>query len=418
MAENTRLALAEQLAKDVDGEVRFDAGTRALYATDASNYRQVPLGAVLPRSIDAIAKTVEVCQQHDAAIVMRGGGTSLAGQGCNVAVLIDCSKYLHNILWIDPARRLAKVEPGCVLDDLRGAAEEHHLTFGPDPSTHDHCTLGGMNGNNSCGVHSVMAGRTSDNVEALEIVTYEGLRMVVGRTGEDELHSIVAEGGRRAEIYRALDAFRKKYGGLIRTKYPKIPRRVSGYENLDELLPEQGFNVARALVGTESTCVTVLTATLNLVPSPQNRILAVIGFSDIFAAADAVPDILSYGPIGLEAIDGLFVSFLRRKHFHEEYIKKLPEGGGWLFAEFDADSAGSSPERLAAHLKASGHAVELLRDPAEQGKLWRVRRDGLPATTKLPEWPETHEGWEDSAVPREKLGDYLREFKSLLHAHG
>lgn len=418
MAEKSRLALAQQLAKDVDGEVRFDAGTRALYATDASNYRQVPLGTVLPLNVDAIVKAVEICRQHDAAIVMRGGGTSLAGQGCNVAVLIDCSKYLHNILWIDPARRLAKVEPGCVLDDLRDAAEEHHLTFGPDPSTHDHCTLGGMIGNNSCGVHSVMAGRTSDNVEALEIITYDGLRMVTGRTSEDELRSIVAGGGRRAEIYRALDGFRHKYGGLIRAKYPKIPRRVSGYENLDELLPEKGFNVARSLAGTESTCVTVLTATLNLVPSPQNRILAVIGFSDIFAAADAVPDVLSYGPIGLEAIDDLFVKFLRRKQFHAEYVKKLPEGGGWLFAEFDADTAGNSPERLVADLKASGHAAELLRDPAEQTKLWRVRRDGLPATAKLPEWPETYEGWEDSAVPREKLGSYLREFKSLLHAHG
>jgi FAD/FMN-containing dehydrogenase/Fe-S oxidoreductase len=418
MAEKARHDLGQKLARAIAGEVRFDEGSRALYATDASNYRQVPLGVVVPCTLDDIVTTVSLCREHAAPIVMRGGGTSLAGQGCNVAVLIDCSKYLNHILWIDAAHRLAKVEPGCVLDHLRQAAEKHHLTFGPDPSTHDHCTLGGMIGNNSCGVHSVMAGRTSDNVESLEIVTYGGLRMTVGRTTGDELRTIIAAGGRRAEIYRSLDRFRRKYGDLIRARYPKIPRRVSGYASLDELLPENGFNVARALVGTEGTCVTILTATVNLVPSPQNRVLAVIGLADIFAAADAVPDVLSYGPIGLEAIDDLFVKFLRRKHFHTEYVKKLPDGGGWLLAEFDADTRGDMAERLVDHFKAKGHAAELLRDPAEQAKLWRVRKDGLPATAKLPEWPETYEGWEDSAVPREKLGAYLRDFKALLHAHG
>jgi FAD/FMN-containing dehydrogenase len=175
--EKVREALAQKLTRAIAGEVGFEAGSRALYATDASNYRQVPLGVVIPRTLDDIVTTVSLCREHAAPIVMRGGGTSLAGQGCNVAVLIDCSKYLNHILWIDPKRRLANVEPGCVLDDLRRAAEKHHLTFGPDPSTHDHCTLGGMIGNNSCGVHSVMAGRTSDNVESLEIVTYGGLRM-------------------------------------------------------------------------------------------------------------------------------------------------------------------------------------------------------------------------------------------------
>lgn len=420
LPESGRHELGQKLSEVIEGEVRFDVGSRALYATDASNYRQVPLGVVIPRTLDDILMTVAVCRKHKAAILLRGGGTSLAGQGCNVAVLLDCSKYLNHILRIDPDRRLAKVEPGCVLDDLRKAAETHHLTFGPDPSTHDHCTLGGMIGNNACGVHSVMAGRTSDNVEELDIVTYDGLRMSVGRTSENEMRAILAEGGRRAEIYRSLDSFRQKYAQLIRARYPKIPRRVSGYENLDELLPENGFNVARALVGTEGTCVTVLAATLNLVPSPQKRILAVVAFPDIFTAADAVPEMLSYGPIGLEAIDDLFVKFLRRKHFHTEYIKKLPEGGGWLLAEFggDTEQGADAAERLVRDVKAKGHAAELLRDASEQQKLWRVRRDGLPATAKLPRWPETYEGWEDSAVPREKLGDYLREFKALLHSHG
>jgi FAD/FMN-containing dehydrogenase/Fe-S oxidoreductase len=413
-------ALARDLRRAIAGEVRFDNGSRGLYTTDASNYRQVPIGVVVPRTADDVIATVELCRRHGAPIVLRGGGTSLAGQGCNVAVLIDFSKYLNRILALDAVGRTADVEPGCILDDLRNAAEKHRLTFGPDPSTHDHCTLGGMIGNNSCGVHSVMAGRTSDNVERLEIVTYDGLRLSVGRTSDGELRSILSAGGRRAEIYRALAALRDKYGDLIRGRFPKIPRRVSGYENLDELLPENGFNVARALVGTEGTCVTVLRANLKLVPSPQKRVLAVIAYPDIFTAADAVPDVLDYGPIGLEAIDDMFVGFVKRKHLHTENVSKLPDGGGWLLAEFGADERNGSAAaaRLVADAKAKGHAAELLSESEEQAKLWTVRRDGLPATAKLPGWPETYEGWEDSAVPREKLGAYLRDFKALLHGHG
>src|SRR5436309_12622897 len=199
--------LAEELRRSIRGEVRFDDGSRALYATDASNYRQVPIGVVVPKSVDEVVAAVDLCRRHGAPIVLRGGGTSLAGQGCNVAVLIDFSKYLNRITALDPERRTARVEPGCILDTLRDAAEKHHLTFGPDPSTHDHCTLGGMIGNNSCGVHSVMAGRTSDNVQELDVLTYDGLRMRVGRTDVEEFRAILADGGRRAEIYRALDEF-------------------------------------------------------------------------------------------------------------------------------------------------------------------------------------------------------------------
>jgi FAD/FMN-containing dehydrogenase len=266
--------LAQALAEAIEGEVRFDAGSRALYATDASNYRQVPIGVVIPRSVEDTVAAVALCQQFGAPIVNRGGGTALAGQGCNVAVLMDFSKYMNRVLSIDAINRVAEVEPGCVLDTLRSAAERHHLTFGPDPATHDHNTLGGMLGNNSCGVHSVMAGRTSDNVESLDIVTYDGERITVGPTSDEELRRILSGGGRPAEIYRQLIQLRERYGDLIRARYPKIPRRVSGYENLDELLPESGFNVARALVGTESTCVTILRARLNLIKSPPCRILA------------------------------------------------------------------------------------------------------------------------------------------------
>src|SRR6059058_3824426 len=213
--------LAAHLRKQIQGQVRFDAGSRALYATDGSNYRQVPIGVVLPKTLDDVIATMALCREHGAPLLSRGGGTSLAGQCCNTAVVVDYSKYLNHVLVIDPDSRTAWVEPGVVLDDLRNAAEKFHLTFGPDPATHDHNTLGGMIGNNSCGVHSVMAGRTSDNVNTLEIVTYNGEWMTVGRTSEAEFRAILAAGGRRAAIYRKLDEFRRRYGDLIRSRYPR-----------------------------------------------------------------------------------------------------------------------------------------------------------------------------------------------------
>src|SRR5690606_9576181 len=237
-------ALEARLRARLDCEVRFDAGTRALYATDSSNYRQVPIGVVVPRTVDDIVTAVAVCRELDAPILMRGAGTSLCGQTCNVAVVLDVSRHLTRIVEIDPQARTAVVEPGVICDSLRNAAERHGLTFGPDPATHSRCTLGGMIGNNSCGAHSVMAGKTVENVEALEILTYDGERMWVGPTSPQQLDAIVAAGGRRGEIYSALAALAAEHGERVRREFPKIRRRVSGY-NLDELLPERGFNVAR-----------------------------------------------------------------------------------------------------------------------------------------------------------------------------
>src|SRR5213079_1184543 len=276
-------SLADDLRRSLRGEVRFDEGSRALYATDASNYRQVPIGVVLPRDAEDIVETIALARRFDAPILARGGGTSLAGQCCNVAVVLDTSKYMNRIIDLDRQKRTARVEPGVVLDDLRNAAERHHLTFPPDPSTHTHNTLGGMIGNNSCGVHSVMGGKTVDNVEELEVLTYDGLRLRAGRTSEQELEYIISEGGRRGEIYQRLKALRDKYAHLIRARYPDIPRRISGY-NLNYLLPENGFDVAKALVGSECTCVMVLEATVRLVPNPAARSLLVLGYEDVYSA--------------------------------------------------------------------------------------------------------------------------------------
>ncbi|MBO9539295.1 FAD-binding protein [bacterium] len=411
-------ALADALTQRLKGEVRFDDGSRALYATDASNYRQVPIGLVIPRDAEDVVETLALCRRFGVPVVGRGGGTSLAGQGCNVAVVIDFSKYMHRLLALDPVAQRAHVEPGIVLDDLRDAAERHNLTFGPDPATHTHCTLGGMIGNNSCGVHSVMAGRTSENVEALEILTYDGLRMTVGETREEDLERIRSEGGPRAEIYQKLLALRDRYAPLIRERFPKIPRRVSGY-GLDQLLPENGFHVARSLVGTESTCVTVLSAQLRLVPSPPARSLLVIGYPSVYEAGDHILEVLAAGPIGLEGMDDRLVDDMKVKGLHPKDLKLLPDGRGWLLAEFGGETKAESDARAQALMKrlsglTEAPTLKLYDDPVEEAIVWRVRESGLGATAFVPGKPLTWEGWEDSAVAPEKLGGYLRALRKLL----
>src|SRR3954451_12840106 len=317
MAPQHSDALESALRRNVRGEVRFDNGSRALYATDASNYRQVPIAVVIPRDADDVIAAVSICHEHRAPVLCRGGGTSLAGQCCNVAVVLDFSKYMSKIVELDPERRIARVQPGIVLDHLRNAAEKFHLTFGPDPASHSRCTLGGMIGNNSCGVHSVMAGKTDENIEELEILTYDGLRLRVGRTSNEEIENIVRQGGRRGEIYSGLKTLGNQYGDLVRRKFPNIPRRVSGY-NLNYLLPENNFHVARALVGSEGTCVTVLEATCRLVESPQEGGLLVIGCEDVYQSADLVPEVLAHRPIGLEGMDDLLIEYTRRKNLNPD----------------------------------------------------------------------------------------------------
>ena len=417
-------ALADELSRRIRGEVRFGDGDRALYATDASNYRQLPIGVVIPRDVEDMVEAVAVARERDAPILVRGGGTSLAGQCCNEAVVIDASKYVNRVLEIDAANRRARVEPGTVLDDLRHAAELHGLTFGPDPATHDHNTLGGMIGNDSCGVRSVMAefygpgARTAENVEELEILTYDGLRMRVGATSDEEYGRILREGGRRGEVYSALRAFRDRYAELIRERFPKILRRVSGY-NLTELLPERGFNVARALVGSECTCVTVLQATVTLIRNPKARALLVLGYPSVYDAGDHVPQIRESKPIGLEGMDDLLVSFMRKKDLDVADLRLLPPGKGWLLVEFGGDSrddARSRARELMEKLKIVGHApaMRLYDDPLDEQKIWTVREAGLGATAFVPDEPDSWPGWEDSAVPVDRVGDYLRDLRALF----
>jgi FAD/FMN-containing dehydrogenase/Fe-S oxidoreductase len=409
------------LRNSLRGEVRFDLGSRALYAADASNYRQLPIGVIFPRDAADVEAALAACRATGAAVLPRGAGTSLAGQCVNVAVVFDYSRHMNALTSIDPDARLARVEPGIVLDRLRDAAELHHLTYAPDPATHSRCTLGGMIGNNSCGVHGLLGGKVVDNVESLNIVLYDGTRMIVGRTPPDRLDALIRAGGRVGQIYSGLARISDRYASLVREKFPRIPRRVSGY-NLDELLPENNFNVARALVGSEGTCANVVSATLNLTASPPFRVLTVLGFNDPFLSADAVPLALEHKPIGLEGFDFLLIDFMRRKGLALRELDQLPPGVGFLLVEMGAWSA----EEARAKADALAHAsqswpsppVAHICAPDEAAAVWHVRESALGAMVFVPGEPDRWEGWEDAAVPPQRLGDYLRAINRLMAEYG
>jgi FAD/FMN-containing dehydrogenase/Fe-S oxidoreductase len=417
--------LQAALRRAIEGEVRFDDGSRALYAHDASNYRQVPLGVVIPRSKDDAVAVIAACRSFGAPIVSRAGGTGLCGQTVNAAVVIDWSKYMNTIVDLDPEKRTARVLPGVICDDLARAAEPFRLTYGPQPATHDHCCFGGMLSNNSCGVHAQMAGKAVDNTEAMELLLYDGTRMHAGWTNADEEAVAIRAGGRVGEIYAKLAALRAKYGQLIEERYPRVPRRVSGY-NLDSLLPgpDGRWNLARALVGSEGTCVSMLEMTVRLVHNPPKRALAVLGYPDIYRAADHIMDVLPYMPIGLEAMDARLYEHVHQKHDpHERYLALLPPGCGWLFAEFGgatADEAKEKAEELRRRLEKLPNApsIKIVTDEAEQHHITLVREAGLGATAFVPGQPDAWEGWEDSAVAPQDVGAYLRDLRALWDRYG
>ena len=415
--------LANRLSAATGAEVRFDGASRALYASDLSQYRQVPIGVVIPRTVDDVITTVAICREYGVPIFGRGAGTSLAGQTCNVAVVLDFSKYLNRLLKIDPEGRWAWIEPGLINDHLREAAEEHGLTFAPDPATHAYCTLGGMIGNNSCGAHSILGGKTSENIEELDILLYDGTRMTVGATSELELKQIIAGGGRKGEIYGALRDLRDRYGDLVRARYPNIPRRVSGY-NLDYLLPENGFNVARALVGTESTCVMTLHAKTRLIKSPQHRVLLLLAYPNVFLAADQSPRLSDLGPIAIEGFEARVIENARLAGKHMPGIKYYPDGKAWLLVEFGADTrddvlaSGRAALRWAKIHDHDQIGYRLLESVEEQKAAMEVRELGLGVSRVPGRMDDTWNGWEDAAVEPSKLGAYLRDFYRLCDDYG
>jgi FAD/FMN-containing dehydrogenase/Fe-S oxidoreductase len=415
--------LAEVLRQRLRGEVRFDGGSRALYSTDASNYRQVPVGVVVPRDLDDVVAAVAACREFDAPVVSRGGGTSLGGQCTNTAVVLDFSKYVNRVESVDVANRTAIVQAGAVLDAVnRAGRSAGGLVFGPKPATHDHCTIGGMVGNNSCGSTAQWSGTTASNVRRLEVLTYDGERMWVGPTSPEAYESILAGGGRRADIYERAHDLADRYAEQIRSRYPRIPRRISGY-NLPDLLPENGFNLARALVGSESTCVVVLRAELALLPEPTHVCLLMVGYPDIATAAAHIPTANAHQPYVLEGVDHKLIGYELRRRMNPVAIHKIPDAGAWLAVKTmgdTAEQARAASKQVLAALRADGDVtVDRLYDQADQiDEMDSVREAALGATARVPGMRDTWPGWEDSAVPPDQLASYLRDLQDLMGRYG
>lgn len=390
-----RTDLARALAAGIAGEADFSVTARALNTMDASNYRRVPLGTVAPRDADDVAATLAVCREYGVPVVARGAGTSIAGQATGTGVVLDFTRHMNGLLALDPEARTARVQPGLILDRLRDAAAPHGLTFGPDPSTHSRCTLGGMIGNNSCGSHSVAWGTTADNVHALDVRTYRGTA-----------HHLTP-----GDWTGAPDGLRDLVHGhlaLLRTGYPELPRRISGYA-LDALLPERGADLPRFFCGTEGTLGLVTEATVRLVEAPPARALAVLGYADESAAAEAAPGLLPYAPLTVEGMAADLVPDPRG----------LPRGGAWLFVETGGATRAEARRDAEALARAADATDSLVvDDPAGQRALWRVREDASGTATRMPDGSEAWPGWEDCAVPPARLGAYLRDFRALLADHG
>ncbi|MFJ4188734.1 FAD-binding and (Fe-S)-binding domain-containing protein [Kitasatospora sp. NPDC089509] len=415
--------LARELAAVLRGEVRFGAAERTVYAHDASNYRQLPLGVVKPADPDDVRTALALCREYRVPVVARGAGTSIGGQAIGPgAVVLDFRRHLGAVLAVDPEARTARVQPGTVLDDLQRAAEPYGLRFGPDPSTHSRCTLGGMIGNDSCGSHSLAWGRTADNVEQLELLLADGTELTVGgRLDPDGRAALRALPGRVGQLHRELQEFTDRNLAVIRQGLPRLPRRTSGYP-LDALLPEHGHDLARALTGTEGSCALLLGATVRLVEDPPARALVVAGYPDEGAAADAVPALLPYRPLTAEGMAADLIAALLAAGPRPPALDRLPAGECWLFLETGGATAleayQAARELADAVRREPSATVALVTDPVEQRQLWAVREAGAGIVTRLPGGGEAWPGWEDSAVPPERLGDYLRDLRALLRRQG
>uniref|UniRef100_UPI00404ABB8A FAD-binding and (Fe-S)-binding domain-containing protein n=1 Tax=Georgenia sp. M64 TaxID=3120520 RepID=UPI00404ABB8A len=401
----TSADLAAELDAAVDGEVDTSERRRAEYSTDASNYRVVPQVVVTPRDEDDTLAALDVARRLAVPVTARGAGTSVAGNAVGPGMVLDFSRHMHRIERVDADARTAVIQPGVVMSSLQAAARPHGLWFGPDPSTQNRATLGGMIGNNACGPHAVAYGRTADNVSALDVVDGTGRRFVAG-AGPDALAAVPG-----------LDRLVAAELATIRTALGRFKRQVSGY-SLEHLLPENGQDLAKMLVGTEGTLVTVLGATVDLVPLPTAPVVVAMGYPDMATAADAVPALLAHAPLAVEGLDSRLVDVVRRHH-GPAAVPELPEGAGWLIVEVGGSDPADALARARA-LAADGgtSAVRVVPAGAEAAALWRIRADGAGLGGRTPDGAPAWPGWEDAAVPPERLGDYLRDFTALMADRG
>nr|WP_245867228.1 FAD-binding and (Fe-S)-binding domain-containing protein [Serinibacter salmoneus] len=376
---------------------------RAEYSSDASNYRVPPQVVTFPRDREEVLATLEVAREHGAPVTARGAGTSVAGNAVGPGVVLDFSRHMNAIGEIDPTQRTAVVQPGVVMSSLQKAAAPHGLWFGPDPSTKNRATLGGMIGNNACGPHALAYGRTADNVRSLDAVDGTG-RVFTAGAGLDSLSRV-----------DGLERLVSANLATIRTELGRFTRQVSGY-SLEHLLPEHGRNLARMLVGTEGTLVTLLEATVELQPLPTAPVLVVLGYADMPSAADAVVPLAALKPLAIEGMDARLVDVVRRA---VGSVPDLPRGAGWLFCEVGGRDEAEAMANARA-LVAAADCVDsmIVTDAAQSAALWRIRADGVGLAGRTPAGNPAWPGWEDSAVPPEHLGAYLRDFDALMATYG
>jgi FAD/FMN-containing dehydrogenase/Fe-S oxidoreductase len=406
-AEASTSDLAVALRRAGLAEVDDSTRRRAEYSTDASLYRVVPRVVAFPRAIDEVVAALDVCRSMGVPLTSRGAGTSIAGNAVGTGLVLDFSRHLSRVDEIDRDAATARIEPGIVLADLQRAARPYGLRFGPDPSTHNRCTVGGMIGNNACGSRALGYGRTSDNVISLDVVTGAGERLRLTKSAA-------------ADSSLTLSALRDVVAGnlaTIRTEFGRFGRQVSGY-SLEHLLPERGFDVTKAFVGTEGTLGVVLGATVRLVPTPPATILVALGYADMASAADAVPALLPFSPIAVEGLDRRIVDVVVASR-GPAAVPALPRGSGWLFVELSGDT-GSELAALAAQVVAVAGALDarVVTNAAETAALWRIREDGAGLASRPVGGKRSYSGWEDAAVPAERLGSYLRDFEALMSTHG
>ncbi|EFL17359.1 FAD-binding and (Fe-S)-binding domain-containing protein [Streptomyces sp. C] len=384
---------------------RTDVRTRTAYTSDASIYRVMPTAVLEPRDEEQVAVAVGIATEHGVGITCRGGGTSIAGNSIGTGLILDFSRYMNRIDELDPEARTATVQPGVVLGTLRDRAAAHGLTVGPDPSTYSRCTIGGMIGNHACGAHSVAWGTTADITQEVDLLLADGRRIHAGHGSSGD-----------ADIDRRLKRLRDHHLAPLRTELGRFGRQVSGY-GLGALLPEKGFHVARSLVGTEGTCGVLLGAKIALTPLPAARVLLVLGFPDVYAAADCGASLAKAGALTVEGLDAPLVEALRSRGGRAPGIDLLPRGEAWLYCEIEGTGeadAIANAERLA---RETGATSFVTADAEQTAAIWSIRRNGAGIATRMADGRQAWPGWEDSAVPPERLSGYLKDLHALMAEH-
>ncbi len=391
--------------RGADRALDTDSLTRALYSSDASLYRVVPEAVARPRDVPELLAVLDAARAAGMPVTTRGAGTSCAGNAVGPGLVIDTARHLTEIEHIDPDARTARVQPGVVQSALQAAVAPSGLRFGPDPSTHNRCTIGGMIGNNACGPRAQGYGRAADNVVTLDVVTGNGEQLTFGPEVD----------GSGSPTVSALRQVVAAGLGTVRTEFGTFSRQVSGY-SLEHLLPERGFDVAKFLAGTEGTLAVITGATVRLVADAPHKQLIALGFASMPDAADATTALLPYRPTAVEGLDRRIVDLVVARR-GPSAVPPLPRGEGWLFVEVVGEDAGEV-DRRARQVLAAADALDgfVVSDPVQALALWRIREDGAGlAAVGLAE--PAYPGWEDAAVPPARLGAYLRDFDALLVEH-